>query len=124
MGNVESGGGFVMRGSPPIAPFVPFTYVGSVSSPIKRMLIEMLKHGALRRQKEQWKSCVGNSFRDITVITAVSRNLAVISVDKRIPGAQFARLNQIGIYVARAVLEEAQHRETASPIKETQGAQT
>src|SRR3990167_8176052 len=91
-----------------VSVMMPDYQIGSVGTPIKLALIEMLKHGALRNQRggSGWKSLTGKKFHSHTVISLASKNLAMISVNKRAPGAQFVRLNQIGQYVARAVMAE------------------
>jgi hypothetical protein len=91
--------------------------IGSVTTPVKRALIEMLMHGALRREKGIWKSCDGKKFLDQTVTSLVKRNLAIISVNQAYAGAQFARLNEIGAYVAKAVRLERDQRAACVPLE-------
>lgn len=99
-----------------MTPEKTIAYIGSVSTPIKRALVEMLMHGALRRERCVWISCTDVQFYDRTIIAAVSRNLAIISVNNQYAHKQFVRLNQIGTYVAKAVLAERQARELATEL--------
>lgn len=84
--------------------------IGSVTTAIKRALVEMMTHGALRREKGIWKSCNEKSFFDQTITALVERNLAIVSVNQAYAGKQFVRLNEIGNYVACAVKVELDQR--------------
>jgi hypothetical protein len=86
--------------------------IGSVTSPIKKALVEMLAAGALvrRRRPQMFLSINGAAFYDRTAIAMVKKNLAILSAADNMKGDQFLSLTEIGRYVAQAVLAEQKYR--------------
>ena len=95
--------------------------IGSLRTPIKRALMEMVRFGALERQpapredrNKKWRSCNGTVFYDCTAIALVRLGLAVLSVNKNKLGRRYVRLNTAGMTFGRALLEERDWRERAA----------
>ncbi|MEI9804130.1 MAG: hypothetical protein WDN48_06240 [Pseudolabrys sp.] len=73
-------------------------------SVVKRALIEMHQFGALSRRDGGWFSCNGARFYDSTVEAMLSEQLAIYSINEKLPGRKFVRLSQTGTDLARAIV--------------------
>jgi hypothetical protein len=87
-------------------------------SSVKRALIEMVQFGALSRQDGGWFSCNQTRFYDCTVMALLSKQLAIYSINEKLPGRQFVRLNEAGIALARAIVAELNGRKQANEAAE------
>lgn len=70
----------------------------------------MLQFGALSRKEGGWFSCNGARFYDCTIIALLSKQLAIYSINKNIPGGKFIRLNDAGLQLAQAIVRERDAR--------------
>ena len=82
-------------------------------SATKRALIEMSQFGALSRRAGGWFSCNNVKFFECTVLTLISRQLAIYSINEKLPGKKFVRLNEDGIKLGRATAAEVGIRKAA-----------
>lgn len=93
--------------------------IGSFTSPVKRALMEMTQFGALvRNEGSKWRSCNGAIFYHCTIATLMVRDLAIISYNVKKPGSAVVRLNDDGIRLGRALLQERRLRALARDARQ------
>lgn len=83
----------------------------------------MHKFGALSRRDGGWFSCNDIRFYECTVLSLISKQLAIYSINEKLPGRKFVRLNENGNALADAIIFERDARIQANKASKQMNAE-